>query len=249
MPKLLGVVDTLEGVPEAFKPNYEQKDGKFHLKEVEFEDAAPLKEKLTKKEKAISDANAKLGRYTKFAELDDDELDELLRLRELKKTGKPLTVDEKAELERLHKKATDKLTVELNTEREGRKLDQVQLKKFKLTDPIRAIATSEKVGMFPEDFDLAWSEISSRFKLVEEEDKKPRIVVLDEDGDETDIKIEDFFVKLYKQQRPKFFKASDAGGGGAHHHKNLSGGISNEEFLKLSPTEQLKRAREQGAKQ
>src|SRR5688572_4106844 len=115
MPKLLGVVDTLESVPEAFKTNYEQKDGKFFLREIEFEDIAPYKEKLTKKEKAFTEQATKLGRYTKFAELADEELDELLHLRELKKSGKPLTVDEKAELERLHKKVTDKLSGDLKT--------------------------------------------------------------------------------------------------------------------------------------
>lgn len=213
--KLPGVADSLEAIPEAYHSSYEQKDGKFHLTSVEFEDVGEYRSKLSKKEKLLTDTNTKLGRYSKFQDLDDDDLDDLLNLRELKKQGKPLSVDEKAELERLNKKAIDKLTAELEAERTGRKAEQAQLKRFKLTDPIRAIATSEKVGMFAEDFDLAWSEIGSRFKLIEEDDKKPRIVVLDEDGDESDIKIEDFFTKLYAQQRPKFFKASNVGGSGA----------------------------------
>ena len=243
MPKLTGVVDSLESIPEAYRASYEEKDGKFHLKEIEFEDSATVKEKLGKKEQALNAANQKLGRYGKFQELTDDELEETLTLRELKKAGKPLTVDEKAELERLNKKATDKLTSELNAEREGRKAEQAQLKKFKLTDPIRSIATSEAVGMFAEDFDLAWSEIGSRFKLVEEEGKKPRIVVLDDDGDETDIKVEDFFVKLYRQKRPKFFKASDAGGSGAVNEKKGGGGgktINRAAFDQMDPNEKSK---------
>lgn len=213
--KLTGVADSIESIPEAYRSSYEERDGKYHLKEVEFEDPGEFRSKLSKKEKLLTETNAKLARYSKLQELDSDELDELLTLREMKKQGKPLTTDEKAELERLNKKAVDKLTAELEAEREGRKQDQAQLKRFKLTDPIRAIATSEKVGMFPEDFDLAWSEIGNRFKLVEEEGRKAKIVVLDEDGDESDVKVEDFFTKLYSQQRPKFFKASGNGGSGA----------------------------------
>lgn len=221
---LNGVEDSLDSVPESYRGAYEQKDGKFVLKSVEFEDPAEVKTKLTTKGRLLEEAKTKLGRYSKFQELDDDELDDLLTLREAKKAGKPLTVDEKAELERLNKKALDKLNGELATEREAHTKAQAQLKKFKLTDPIRAIATSEKVGMFAEDFDLAWSEIGGRFKLVEEDGKKARIVVLDEDGDESDVKVEDFFLKLYRQQRPKFFKASGAGGSGAHNDNRGSGG-------------------------
>jgi hypothetical protein len=77
MPKLLGVVDTLETVPEAYKAAYEQKDGKFFLKEIEFEDAAPLKEKLARKESAINEANGKLSRYSKFKEFDEAGLETL----------------------------------------------------------------------------------------------------------------------------------------------------------------------------
>lgn len=228
--KLPGVADTLESVPENYRDRYEEQGGRFHLKEIEFEEPTAYRARLDKKEKALNELNAKLGRYTKFQELDDDELDSLLELREMKKQGKPLTTDEKAELERLHKKQADKLAAELNAEREARKADQAQLKRFKLTDPIRAIATSEKVGMFAEDFDLAWSEIGNRFKLVEEDGKKAKIVVLDEDGDESDIKVEDFFTKLYSQQRPKFFKASDSGGSGASNSNK--GRVSNGHTIK-----------------
>jgi hypothetical protein len=45
------------------------------------------------------------------------------------------------------------------------------------------------------------------------------------------------------------FDASDAGGSGAHKQTYPSGGMGTSEFLKLSPTEQLKHARQSGAKQ
>jgi hypothetical protein len=218
MPKLLGVVDTLESVPEAYKAAYEQRDGKFFLKEIEFEDVAPYKEKLTKKEKAISEANQKLGRYSKLQELTDDELDDLLNLRELKKAGKPLTVDEKAELERLNKKALDKVSSELEAEKKARQADQLQLKHYRLTVPLRDIAV--KAGVIPEDLDLVMLDVQKRFALND----AGKIVTLDADGDETDITPQKFFETLYKEQRPKFYAASPAGGGGTPPNDKRGGG-------------------------
>jgi hypothetical protein len=218
MPKLAGVVDSLEGVPEAYKAAYEQKDGKFFLKEIEFEDVAPFKDKLAKKEKAINEANQKLGRYTKFQELSDDELDDLLSLRELKKSGKPLTVDEKAELERLHQKALGKATAELEAEKKARQADQAQLKHYRLTVPLRDIAV--KAGVIAEDLDLVMLDVQKRFALSDE----GKIVVLDGDGDATDVTPQKFFETLYKEQRPKFYAASGAGGSGANNDKKGGGG-------------------------
>lgn len=230
MPKLTGVVDTLESVPEAYKASYEQKDGKFYLKEIEFEDATPLKDKLAKKEKAITEANQKLGRYTKFAELQDDELDDLLNLRELKKQGKPLTVDEKAELERLNKKATDKLAAELKAEKEGRKVDQAQLKHYRLTVPLRDVAV--KAGVIAEDLDLVMLDVQKRFALNDD----GKIVVLDADGDVTDVTPQKFFETLYKELRPKFYAASNAGGSGANNDNKSAGG---QKTLKRSAFDQM----------
>jgi len=243
MPKLLGVVDALESVPEAYKASYEQKDGKFFLKEIEFEDPAPLREKLTKKEKAANDAIAKLGRYTKFAELADEELDDLLNLRELKKAGKPLTVDEKAELERLHQKAIGKLANESKAKDERLSAVERDLKHYKLTVPLRDIAV--KAGVIPEDLDLVLLDVQRRFALND----KDKIVVLDDDGDETDITPQKFFETLYKEQRPKFYKAPDTKGGpGPKPGEKSAGGsgktINRQAFEGLSQAERMKISKE-----
>lgn len=243
MPKLLGVVDTLESVPESYKTAYEQKDGKFFLKEIEFEDIAPYKEKLAKKETAINEANGKLSRYAKFKEFDESGLDTLLELWELKKAGKPLTVDEKAELERLHQKALGKATGDLKT-RDDRIVElERDLKHYKLTVPLRDIAA--KAGVVPGDLDLVMLDVQSRFKLNDD----GKIVLLDDDGDVTETTPQRFFETLYKEQRPKFYAASNAGGSGAQNGTKGNSGVSNAELLKLSPTEQLKYAREHGIKQ
>lgn len=243
--------DTADAVPESLKNHVTEKDGKFVFEAEPLTEVEKTRSKYTKLSGDLDLLRGKYKRYEKLDTLGDDlDVDELLSLRELKKQGKPLTADEKAELERIHGKTVEKLKGESTQLAERLKSYESELKKYKLTDPIRAIATSEKVGMFAEDFDLAWTEISSRFRLVEEDGKKARIVVLDEDGDATDIKIEDFFSKLYKQQRPKFFKASDKGGSGAPSNNNGGGGsgktLTRSAFNGLSPADQSKFFRDGG---
>lgn len=237
--------DTRDAAPEGVREHLAERDGKFIFEAEPASVVTQTNGKLTKLRGDLDAKTARLSRYAKFEELGDEfDAEEFLSLRELKKQGKPLTADEKAEMERLHRKAVDKLTGDLTTTSEKLKGYESELKRFKLTDPIRAIATSEKVGMFAEDFDLAWSEIGRRFRLVEEEGKKPRIVVLDDDGDPTDTKVEEFFTKLYSQQRPKFFKAKVSGGTGAQPGDKGGGGngktVSREVFESLSPTDKSK---------
>src|SRR5688572_21778771 len=119
---------------------------------------------------------------------------------------------------------------------------QRDLKHYKLTVPLKDIAV--KAGVIAEDLDLVMLDVQGRFRL----DDSGKIVLLDPDGDVSDVTPQKFFETLYKEQRPKFYKASDAGGGGAHNEKKgAAGSLSSAEFLKLSPAEQLKRARETGS--
>lgn len=237
--------DTRDAVPEPLKDHVSERDGKLVFAAEPASVVETTNRKYTKLSGDLDGLRKKLGKYSKFEELGDEfDPDEFFSLRELKKQGKPLTADEKAELERVHQKALAKATAEATTAAEKLKAYESELKRYKLTDPIRAIATSEKVGMFAEDFDLAWSEIGRRFRLDEGENGKGKIVVLDEDGDPTDIKIEDFFTKLYKQQRPKFFKASGSGGSGAPTNQTSGGGnsksLSRTAFDQLDPMGRMK---------
>lgn len=241
--------DSRDAMPEAIRDYAVEKDGKFIFEAEPVSVVNQINDKLKKLRGDLDVKSSRLGRYAKLEELEDFDADEYLALREQKRAGKPLTADEKAELERIHGKTVEKLKGESTQLSEKLKAYESELKRYKLTDPIRAIATSEKVGMFAEDFDLAWTEINSRFRLVEEDGKKPRIVVLDEDGDATDIKIEDFFTKLYKAQRPKFFKASGAGGSGAP--SNTGGGgtgkaLTRSAFNAMNPADQSKFFRDGG---
>jgi hypothetical protein len=212
--------DTRDAVPEDLKAHTVEKDGKFIFEAEPLSVVTQTNEKLKKLRGDLDAKTAKLSKFTKLDELGDDlDVDELLSLRELKKSGKPLTADEKAEMERLHKKAIDKLMGDLKSRDERLTATESALKRYQLTEPLKAIAL--KSGVLPEDLDLAMLETQNRFKLS---DDGKKIIVLDADGDDTDIKPEDFFGKLYKEQRPKFYAASGAGGGGAGQASGGAGG-------------------------
>jgi hypothetical protein len=71
--------------------------------------------------------------------------------------------------------------------------------------------------------------------------------VIDGDGDPTDVTPQKFFETLYKEQRPKFYKASESGGSGASNDKKGSGGgktITRERFEALSQSERMKISKE-----
>lgn len=87
---------------------------------------------------------------------------------------------------------------------------EAEVRQYKLTTPLRKIIAES--GVFPDMVDLVLLDTQKRFTLDEE---TGRIVTLDEHGDPVNITPEAFFKTLYVQQRPRFFKASEAGGSGA----------------------------------
>jgi len=87
---------------------------------------------------------------------------------------------------------------------------EAEVRQYKLTTPLRKIIAES--GVFPDMVDLVLLDTQKRFALDEE---TGRIVTLDEHGDPINISPESFFKTLYMQQRPRFFKASEAGGSGA----------------------------------
>lgn len=202
--------DTREAVPEGIANHVEEIDGKFVFKAEPLSAVAETQSKLKKLRADLDAKAAALGKFSKLNELGDElDIDELLSLRELKKQGKPLTADEKAELERQHAKALNKFTGDLKAREEALATAQAELKHYKLTVPLKEIAL--KAGVLPDDVNLALLEVGNRFRLNDD----GKIVVVDSDGDVTDITPETFFGKLYKEQRPKFYAASGAGGSNA----------------------------------
>lgn len=235
--------DTRDAVPEALKDHVAERDGKFIFEAEPLSVVTETQGKLKKLRADLDAKSTKLGRFAKLDELGEElDVDELLSLRELKKQGKPLTPDEKAELERLHQKQLTKLNGDLKARDERLTAAETQLKHFKLTVPLQQIAL--KAGVLPDDVSLALLETQSRFRLND----AGKIVVLDADGDETDITPETFFSKLYKEQRPKFYAATGAAGSGSQN--NTNGGrsgpktITRVEFDALSQADRMQRSKD-----
>jgi hypothetical protein len=229
-------VDSLDTVDESLKSVYVEKDGKFNLdadKYAEFK-ATGLKNKNKELLGKLGKASDGLKKFEKFAEFDDSDLEELLELRANKdKPGEKPGDDERiAQLEKLHKKALDKITGEKGaTETRAAELEK-QVKHYQLTIPVRDAAL--KAGVLPEDLEVVMLDTQKRFGLNDE--GKP--VVLDEDGDPMDVSLDKFFSSLYKEQRPKFYAPSGAGGSGAP--TNAGGGGSGK-TMKMAAFQELGR--------
>lgn len=235
--------DTREAVPEAIKDHVAEKDGKFIFEAEPLSVVTQTNEKLKKLRGDLDTKTAKLSRYAKLEELGDDvDVEELLSLREMKRQGKPLTADEKAEYERQMAKLTSKQAAELKAREDALAAAQSELKQFKLTSPLKAIAL--KAGVLPEDLDVAMLETQKHWKLS---DDGKKIVFVDEDGDEdASITPEKFYGEMYKKLRPKFYAASGAGGSGAGPATGGGGGAV--DYSKMNATERLRAARQAGIK-
>lgn len=237
-------VDTLEGVDDSLKSVYDEEEGKFILnpdKYAEFK-ATGLKKKNKELLDAVAKEKAAAKKFEKFGDLDEAEIDELLELRH--KAGengnKGADAARLAELEkeiRVTKKAAEKVVGE-KTDLEKQLGEATKsLRYYKLTVPLRDIAV--RAGVIAEDLDLVMLDVARRFTLGEND----AIVLLDDQGDPSDVTPKKFFETVYKEQRPKFYQASGAGGSGASNGTKSASGkktIRRVDFNNLSAGEQKK---------
>jgi hypothetical protein len=84
-----------------------------------------------------------------------------------------------------------------------------ELKHFKLTVPLSDIMV--KAGLNPKDTSLALLEVASKFALNE----KGKIILLDDEGDDSGVTPERYFEEVYKKERPNLYLPPDAAGSGA----------------------------------
>src|SRR5215831_14049073 len=195
------VLDSIDGVDETLKPAYVERDGKFHLDVEKYADTRikGLKSNNTGLKTELDTARSSLRRFDRFKDLDDAALDKMLEGHNANANGN----GHADQLKRLNEKhATEKTKLESTVAG----LTQ-ELKVFKLKVPLKDAAL--KAGMLPDYVDLALYDTQASFRL--EADGK--IVVLDADGDPTDMTPQRFF-DAYKLKRPHLFAASGAGGSG-----------------------------------
>lgn len=252
------VVESLDKVGDDLKPAYVEADGKFNFDPDKYAElkAAGLKKKNGEILGKLKQAESELGRFGKFkslaelmADADETELEEFQanwqkRNEKDASKGKPGedSIKLKEQLERAHARALKAREDEAATLKADLQKAQVELTKFKLWTPLRE--TAIKAGLDPADWEVAQLELSYQQRFGFDEDGK---VVVMEDGQPSTVTPEKFFRDVYSDQRPKFYKASNAGGGGAQNNTRGNGSgkktMPRAEFEALSQPERMKLAK------
>lgn len=180
-------VADLAEAPEAFRDDYEQKDGKYRFNLAKH--VAGLKSGLSKEREEAKALRQKLTEHER----------ELGELREKLASGgkaKP------AEIERLEK--LEKMVAEERTRREQA---EQQVEQTAKRGEIRKAFLA--AGGFEEDADDVLALVEGRFSRNE----AGALVVAAEDP--TITTADAFFAKEFRAKKPKFFKAPQKSGGGA----------------------------------
>jgi hypothetical protein len=92
----------------------------------------------------------------------------------------------------------------LENERQGRQADKASVEAL-MTEIVKIKALNS--GVLPEDIDDVMKITRKRFDL-----RNDKIVVLDQEGNETTISPDSFFSEVFKTMKPKFYAASTAEG-------------------------------------
>lgn len=188
--------DSLEAVPEAFREEYEEKDGKFVAKTPATEDVSPLKDALDKERKARGEADKAL-KAAQAAQANAEREAAALK----SQIGDP-EAKTKALLEKFEQdiaaavaerdKDVERLTGELRTIRLDEKVKDAFV----------------KAGGRPERAEAALKLYGHRTDLAED-----RPVVKDAKGDVTTVSIADFWAKEVFGEMPELFSGTKGSGG------------------------------------
>lgn len=166
---LAATLDTLEGLAEDLHEDYEEKDGKFHLKLLnglvsadKVEDVSGLKSALNKERDNASAASKKVRALEEqFAGVD---LEEYNRLKELERTEEEKNAEKKGEWDKLKLQMTEAHNKELDgrTARENKLLSVLESKTI---DAEAITALTELEG----NVALMLPHVKKRVKMIEED--------------------------------------------------------------------------------
>ncbi len=185
------VLDSLDGLSEEGRALYIEKDGKFHLDVEDNDDRSQLKTALDKERKARRDAEKTLK---KLEGIDPDEYARLKAEADRLATDR---LEGKGEWDKLR----DKLTRELDDTKKAH-ADEIGALKAKLLEKDVRTAALE-AGVIPEDLDDVVALTMGSFEFSED----GTVVTREKGAQPTD------FYQEYRNQKPKFFKASGHSGG------------------------------------
>jgi len=214
-----------EEIPEAFRAEYEERDGKWQAKEV-----APLgdggKKALDAERKAREDAERKVT-------------DAERRLAEAEQSAKAQRAgitDE--QLSKLRDEVRVTVAKEFEEKLKDRDTLATENRSLKLDHQVRALALAN--GVRPERVDAWWKQHGDRFDLTA--DGKPMVKA--SPGSE----VTKFIAADLKKELPELYVGTRAAGSGADSGKAgaiaANGSLSYEDFQKLPPSEKMRYARE-----
>jgi uncharacterized protein YdaU (DUF1376 family) len=231
---------TQDEVPEAFRSFYHEKGGEWVAKELE--DDRPTQADVD----ALKEAARKERELTTAAEKRAKELDAKLKEAERKAKAAEAGVDlDSPEVKKWRDDAYKEIRSELQTEIDGLKksAEDAGGKARALLLDSRVKATALKVGgVRPSVIDDWWALNADHFELDDKDEPAVK------DGKGKDVAA--YISTDLKKARPYLYEGTKADGGGADGGARPSrgtGGMSFEEFQKLSPTDKLRVAREADA--
>lgn len=195
---------TKDEVPEPFRAEYIERDGKWVFDDKEAVGLKESQKKLLNEKKAAEKETQRLKEL--HGDLDEDAIAELIKGRRSKEEE---DAKKSGDFEKLFAKREKELRAELEPKvLEGEKAKQA-LEARDLETIIRDSAGKAKV--IGADM-KAVIKLTMGDRVKKEGDK---YVVYDADGDPTTLSVDKFFAETFKTEYPKFYEASGAGGGGA----------------------------------
>ncbi len=202
-------VESLDAVPEWAKAGYKQVEGTGKWVNEDIEDVAALKGALGK-ERTAKELTAKELKSFKDLGFTADEIREL----QAKVEAKRESGGTNEEVEKLVAKRVKEVEDRLKPDLEERDALRAENRQLLLTDKLRADFIA--AGGVEDDADDVVRLYGERFELGDKNDKgKRKITVKDDDGDPTGMSPQEWFEKVLKVRKPKFFKGTGATGGGA----------------------------------
>jgi hypothetical protein len=198
------ILDSLDSVSQELRPVYTEHEGKFILDPDKYAEhqKKPLLDKNKQLITELRSAQGQAKRFESLKDLDDDQLGQLLETHNSNGDTKAKSDEGTTKLTKKHADEKKKLQDQIDSLTK-------EVKHYKLILPLKDIAL--EAGIFPDSVDLVIYDTGKYFRL----DDNGKIVVLDEDGDPTDVTPQKFFSDVYKERRPRFYAPSNAGGSGA----------------------------------
>lgn len=197
---------TKDEIPEAFRGEYVERDGKFVFDDKDVVGLKASQQRILEEKKAAEKETARLRSL--HGDLSEDELAQLIKDRAKAEHDRALKA---GDVEKLVEKRVNETKVEYD-----KRIAALEPFKQKYEDRELDIAirdAASKAGVISEDMPHVLAIVKgNRVKLDPATNK---MVVFDKDGDPTGITVEKFFAETFKAEAPKFYNASGAGGGGA----------------------------------